>query len=70
MLSHLSRAARRPFAIAARSLRRRRSNLLELAGFACLSVAAWTVDVGWGLAVAGVSLLVIGAATGSESPER
>ena len=45
-------------------LRRSSSSLFELAGFIVLTVAAWQVSETLGLAVVGVSLLLIGYASG------
>lgn len=41
----------------------RLSTLAELAGFACLSLAAWRWNATLGVAVAGLCLLLIGYAT-------
>ncbi len=40
------------------------TTLLELAGFACLIAAAFTISVTLGLAVAGVALVAIGILAG------
>lgn len=41
------------------ALPRARTAVLSVAGFGCLTAAAWTVGTGAGLAAAGVSLLVL-----------
>jgi hypothetical protein len=68
------RAPRIPYTVrAARWLARRlpawhalRTLLLSVAGFGLLTAAAWTLHVAAGLAVAGVSLLVLEALSGGE----
>jgi hypothetical protein len=62
-----ARAARRPLlatlaVLAARvvaAVPRARTALLSVAGFGCLTAAAWSIAVPAGLAAAGVSLLVL-----------
>jgi hypothetical protein len=68
------RAPRIPYTVrVARWLARRlpawhalRTLLLSVAGFGCITAAAWTLHVAAGLAVAGVSLLVLEALSGGE----
>jgi hypothetical protein len=43
-----------------------RTLLLSVAGFGCITAAAWTLHFAAGLAVAGVSLLVLEALSGGE----
>lgn len=40
-------------------VREHRTVVLSVAGFGCLTAAAWTMHTAAGLAVAGVSLLVV-----------
>lgn len=68
------RAPRIPYTVrAARWLARHlpawhtlRTLLLSVAGFACLTAAAWTIHLAAGLAAAGVSLLILEALSGSD----
>lgn len=68
------RAPRIPLTVrAARWLARRlptwaalRTLLLSLAGFGMLTAAAWTLHVAAGLAVGGVSLLILESLSGSD----
>ena len=43
-----------------------RTFILHVAGFGCLSYAAWQVSMAFGLAAAGVSLLILEWLTGSD----
>lgn len=60
LLTVLGRAAGRLLP----SWRTIRTATLSLAGFGCLTAAAWTVHLAAGLAVAGVSLLLVEWLTG------
>lgn len=68
------RAPRTPLTVrAARLLARRlpawtaiRTLLLSVAGFGLLTAAAWTLHIAAGLAVGGISLLILEALSGGE----
>lgn len=66
MLQRILGAIGRPFAWTSRAVYRHRSDLLELAGFVLLTLAAWRVDVALGLAVAGASCVIMGYTSGAD----
>lgn len=49
---------------------RLRTAVLSVAGFSCLTAAAWTIALPLGLTAAGVSLLVLEALTNNEGTSR
>lgn len=66
VLAKLARAGR---ALAARiNWAAARTPVLALAGFGCLTAAAWAVAVPLGLAAAGVSLLLLEVLSGDDKP--
>lgn len=68
VLVKVGRAAR---ALAARvNWAAARTPVLALAGFGCLSTAAWAVAMPLGLAAAGVSLLLLEVLSGDDKPRK
>ena len=65
----LTRLARTGRALAARvNWAAARTPMLALAGFGCLSAAAWAVALPLGLAAVGVSLLLLELLSGDDKP--